>query len=207
MFTFAVLLLPVALAFYFVQSEKKVNIILVITGAVTGFLVFALKEFLTLSHRIVSFSFTSNFLYLFFREAFIPVVLLYGIFFLISKDDLDFKFEAFFPLIASFYCVFLPYDVATSPEAKSAFELLAKPVLFLSLLVSINHGLLLINESLKGKKVLLCAGIALIIISFVMPSVAEALFLTDSPVYSYTLISVFAVLLAAGGEFFRNIKK
>ena len=206
MYTFALLLLPVVLAFYFVQSEKKVNIILLITGSVTGFLVFALKEFLTLSHRIVPLSVGSNFAYLFFREAFLPIVILYGIFFLISKDDLHFKFDAFFPLVASFYCVFLPYNVATSPEAKTAFELLAKPLLTLCLLGSLSHGLILIKESINGKKILLVPAIALIIISFALPAFAEALFLTAAPVFSYTLITIFSLLLSGGSSFLTKIK-
>jgi len=207
MFTFAVLLLPVALAFYFAQSEKKVNIILLITGTITGFLVFGLKEFFTLSHRIVPLSFGSNFLYLFFREAFIPIVLIYGVFFLISKDDLEFKFDAFFPLIASFYCVFLPYSIATSPEAKTAFELLGKPLLFLSLLGSLSHGIAIIKIALGKNKKLLALGIGLIVISFSLPAIAESLFLTGASAFAFALVTVISILLTASGLIFQKINR
>ncbi len=180
---------------------------MIITGCVTAFLVFALKEFFTLSHRNIPLSFAPNFLYLFFREAFLPIVLLYAVFFLLSKDDLDFKLEAFFPLVTSFYVVFLPYIVITSPETKTAFEVLAKPVLFTSLLVSLSQGVSYIQNGLKGKKGLIAVGIILILVSFCIPAAAESFFLMDSPAIYVILLILFSVILTSLNLFIRILRK
>jgi len=207
MYTFSFLLLPVALAVYFAQSEKKTNVIVLITGFLSAVLVFAIKEFLTLSHRIIPFSFNPNFLYLFFRETLIPVVILYLIFFLLSKDETSFKIEAFFPLVASFYVVFLPYIVISSPVTKSAFELFAKPVLFLGLLIGLNTGISLLYKGITGKKPLIALGILLILISLPLPAITEALFLIDAAGFTYISLTVVSILISTGLIFFTFLKK
>lgn len=201
MFTFSVLLLPLAIGIFFTQNKNKANIILVITGFLTGIIVFALKEFLTLSHRVVPFSFGENFSYLFLRETFLPLVFLYLVFFFLSKDELSFKLEAFFPLIASYFVVFLPYQCITSPEAKTAFEAFFKPVLFLSMIWGISTSLHFIKNGIAGKKNLCVLGVAGIIVFLILPALAESMFLMDFPAISYILLSILAFLLALGAKF------
>lgn len=207
MYTFSFLLLPVALAVYFTQSEKKTNIILLITGFLSAILIFALKEFLTLSHRVVPFSLSANFLYLFFKETLIPIFVLYILFFLLSKDEITFKIEAFFPLVASYYVVFLPYNIITSPVAKSAFEILFKPILFLNLLICMNSGLSLLYKGITGKKLLIPLGIFLLLISLPIPAITEAFFLIDSASFIYIILTIISILFSAGMLFFTSQRK
>jgi len=204
MFTFSLILMPLALAFYFLQTERKVNIILLITGLISAVLVFALKEFFTLSHRIVPLSFSTNFLYLFFRETLIPCGALYGIFWLSSKDDTDFKCNGFFPLTASFYAVYLPYIIINSPEATTAFEILGKPLLYLVMLVSVAHAILLIS---RKTKVSITLGILIILFTVTMPSVCEALFLINAPAIFYILLTTITILLPFAGLIIHKLKK
>lgn len=201
MFTFSVLLLPLAIGIFFTQNKNKANIILVITGFLTGIIVFALKEFLTLSHRVVPFSFGENFWYLFLREAVLPVAILYLVFFFISKDELSFKLEAFFPLIASYFVVFLPYQCITSPEAKTAFEAFFKPVLFFSMIWGISTCLYFIKDGINGNKALCALGGAGILVFLVLPALAETMFLMNFPAISFILLSVLALALASGAKF------
>lgn len=198
MFTFTILLLPLAVAFYYFNSEKKHSLLSICIGIITGFLVLAVKEFFTNSHRIIPYSYSSNFIFLLFAETFIPVVVLFGIYFLISKDSLEFKFGEFFPLTASFYIVYLPYLVISSPEAKTAFEIFAKPVLFLSMLVSLQTGLNLILKGIKSKKFFIPAGVFLILLYLVIPALMEALFFTAVNPWLYGLLTGLSALISAG---------
>ncbi|MCQ2573847.1 MAG: hypothetical protein MJ182_08120 [Treponema sp.] len=205
MFTFSLLLFPLALGIYFAETKKKSDVILVITGSLTAFLIFALKEFLTLSHRIIPLSLGINFSYLFFRETFIPIVLLYGVFWILSKDSAEYKFLGFFPLVASFFTVFLPYNVITSPEAKTAFEILAKPVLYLSMIMNLARGFQLINSSLSSKKVFpVIHGSLIIAFSILLPAMAEALFLSDFPWYSYIILILLSLFITICGKILKK---
>ena len=193
MFTFSILLLPVVLAFYFLESGKKENIILLITGSLSGILVFALKEFLTLSHRVVPLSFAENFIFLFMKECLIPLAVLYAIFWVISKDSREFKIQGFFPLITSFYSIYLPYLCITSPEANTVFIIVAKPVLYLSMIISVNNGIKMISQ----KKGSLALAVIIITSALIIPSLAESLFLISAPGLTYIILIPISIALSA----------
>ena len=196
MFTFTFMLLPLAVIYYYLNSEKKHSLLTICLGVLSGFMVFAVKEFFSHSHRIIPYSFSENFLFLFFSEAFFPVMVLFAVYFFISKDSVDFKLREFFPLTASFYCVYVPYIVLISPESKTAFEIFAKPILFLSMLSSITIGIEMIIKK-TSPKVFIPSGCALILISLMMPSITEALFLTYNSTWICALLTFISVIVPA----------
>lgn len=191
MYTFSILLLPLALSLYCAHSKRKSDALIIITGLLTGFFVLACKEFFTFSHRIVLYSFGRNFAYLFFREALIPLAVLYAAFFFLSKDTKEFRIKAFFPLLASFYTVYLPYLVITGPEARVFFTLFVKPWAFTAMLLSLGTGLeaAVLNQS--GKIMYRILGIAVCVLGIVLPSLTETFFLMGYPV----IIRIVLVLL------------
>ncbi len=84
-------------------------------------------------HRIPEFSVCSNFFYYFLKEYVLPLVLVYALYFFTTKDSVEFKIKAFFPVVAAFYAIYMPYCViASASTAFSFFQLFAKPVLMLS---------------------------------------------------------------------------
>lgn len=211
MFIFSIAILPLTLAFFFCytkDSKNKSDVILVIFGFLASIVVFALKEFLTLSHIVVPYSFSENFLRLLFKETLLPVVILYLLFFFITKDSTEYKIHGFFPLTAAYFTVFLPYFCITSPEAKTAFETVLKPVLFTSMLSSVAMGLKLIYKGLSSQdnKILAAAGFAACFCSFFLPALAETFFLMDYRLISYILTLVISLIITAGTAFF-TIKK
>lgn len=211
MFIFCIALLPLSLAFFFIctkNGKNKPNVILLISGLLAGIVVFALKEFLTLSHIVVPFSFSENFLRLLLKETLLPMLIPYLIFFFLTKDDMEYKIQGFFPLTAAYFTIFLPYFCITSPESKTVFEAFLKPVLYTSVISSVAMGLSLIYKgfTVPGCKTLSAAGIAACLVSVFLPALAETMFLLDYPLVSYVLTLVISLIIAAGTAFI-TIKK
>ncbi len=134
MFLFLILLFPTALYFCCSHSSKKIYGFLVATGAFLGILASGGTALFSYMHRIPEFSVVSNFFYYFLKEYVLPLILIYALYFFATKDSVEFKVKSFFPVVAAFYAVYMPYCViASSSEAFSFFQLFIKPVLMLSM--------------------------------------------------------------------------
>lgn len=134
MFLFLILLFPTALYFCCSHSSKKIYGFLVATGAFLGILASGGTALFSYMHRIPEFSVVSNFFYYFLKEYVLPLILVYALYFFATKDSVEFRVKAFFPVVAAFYAVYMPYCViASSSAAFSFFQLFIKPVLMLSM--------------------------------------------------------------------------
>lgn len=133
MFLFLILLFPTVLCFCCFHSTKKIYGFLVAAGAFLGILASGATALFSYMHRIPEFSVCSNFFYYFLKEYVLPLILVYALYFFTTKDSVEFKIKAFFPVAAAFYAIYMPYCViASSSAAFSFFQLFAKPVLMLS---------------------------------------------------------------------------
>lgn len=133
MFLFLILLFPTVLCFCCFHSTKKIYGFLVAAGAFLGILASGCTALFSYMHRIPEFSLCSNFFYYFLKEYALPLVFVYALYFFATKDSVEFRVKAFFPVVAAFYAVYMPYCViASSSAAFSFFQLFAKPVLMLS---------------------------------------------------------------------------
>jgi hypothetical protein len=84
-------------------------------------------------HRIPSAGFWLNFLYIVFSQTAVPAVVVFLLFVYLSKDTIEFRIGSYFPLLCSFYAVYLPYHImAGSGSAYSFFELFLKPLMYLA---------------------------------------------------------------------------
>lgn len=109
------------------------------------------KSFFFYLHRIVLYSFGINFLYILFGQILLPSGIIYAIFWFISKDSRNFKVKACFPLLASFYIVYLPYRViAGGGSVYSAFELFLKPIMYLAFIAGVAEVVYQINKLLSS---------------------------------------------------------
>lgn len=134
MFLFLILLFPTALYFCCSHSTKKIYGFLVATGAFLGIFASGATALFSYMHRIPEFSVASNFFYYFLKEYVLPLILVYALYFFATKDSVEFRVKAFFPVVAAFYAVYMPYCViASSSVAFSFFQLFIKPVLMLSM--------------------------------------------------------------------------
>lgn len=134
MFLFLILLFPTVLWFCCAHSSKKIYGFLIAVGAFLGVVVSGCAALFSYSHRIPEFSAASNFFYYFLKEYALPLILVYTLYFFTTKDSVEFRVKAFFPVSAAFYAVYMPYCVVSSANsAFSFFQLFVKPVLVLSM--------------------------------------------------------------------------
>ena len=190
------LLLPLILAAWCFYKKDTHLIPVILTGLVAAVLVCGFKAFFLYSHRIIPYSFKSNVLYLLVRQTLQPVVLLYGIFFAWSKDEISYKVEAFFPLLISFYMLYLPYTIiSTSEGVYTSFPLFVKPVLFVVMIFSLGLSAKHIEKTLRNKKIVFAVVWIIIgLVSVVIPSLLEGMYILDM---NYLLVLVLSAVYSA----------
>ena len=191
MYFFMFLLLPLILAAWCFYKKDSHLIPVIFTGAVAAVLVCGFKAFFLYSHRIIPYSFESNVIYLLVRQTLLPVVLLYGIFFAWSKDEISYKVEAFFPLLISFYMLYLPYTIiSTSEGLYTTFPLIVKPVLFVVMIFSLALSAKHIEKTIKNKKYVFSAVWIIIgLVSVVVPSLLESMYILDMNYFLLLVLS------------------
>lgn len=190
------LLLPlILLAWCFYKKDLHLLPVIFI-GMLAAVFVCGFKAFFLYSHRIIPYSFSSNVLYLLIRQTLLPVILLYGIFFAWSKDKVSYKVEAFFPLLISFYMLYLPYTIISTSEGLfTSFPLFVKPVLFVVMIFSLGLSAKHIEKTLKNKKILFAViWIFIGLISVVIPSLLEGMYILDM---NYLLVLVLSAVYSA----------
>ena len=181
MYLFMFLLLPLILAAWCFYKKDSHLIPAIFLGIIVAVLVCGFKVFFLYSHRIIPYSFKSNVLFLLVRQTLLPVVLLYGIFFAWSKDEISYKIEAFFPLLLSFYMLYLPYTIISTAEGLyTTFPLFVKPVLFVVMIFSLGLGAKHIEKTVKNKKYVFTAvWIIICLVSVLVPSLLESMYILD----------------------------
>ncbi len=196
MYLFMFLLLPLILAAWCFYKKDSHLIPVIFTGAVAAVLVCGFKAFFLYSHRIIPYSFESNVIYLLVRQTLLPVVLVYGIFFAWSKDEISYKIEAFFPLLISFYMLYLPYTIiSTSEGLYTTFPLIVKPVLFVVMIFSLALSAKHIEKTVKNRKIVFAVIWGVIgIVSVLVPSLLEGMYILDM---SYLLILILSGVYSA----------
>ena len=95
MMIFTFLFLILALAGCCLVTRKRSVIPVISCGATAAVLVCAFRTFFLYAHRVIPYSFGENFAFLLIRQAVLPILILYGLFFLLSRDSLEFKADMF----------------------------------------------------------------------------------------------------------------
>lgn len=181
MFLFMVLLFPTVLAFCCVHSDKKIYGFLIACGAFLGILVSGFTAAFSYMHRIPEYSFFSNFFYYFFKQYALPLILVYALYFFITKDSYEFRVKAFFPFVTSFFAIYMPYCIiasATSSVEFSFYILFIKPVEMLSMIFLcslIAYKIYCATLEKKVKTIVLYSIFALLVLA--LPAILETLWL------------------------------
>lgn len=192
MLLFSFLLLPVVLSGFCLYYRDKKIVLPIFIGFMSGILVCAFKTFFLYSHRIIPYSLGQNFIYFFFRQTFLPVVILYLLFFLFSKDDYKYKVDSCCPLLLSFYMIFLPYMIVTSAEGLySGFALFVKPVVYTFMIIQVSYSIKRLVEAIVEKNVKIIVLQSLFgLIYLVLPAVIESFCVIDKLNFVMTIVSV-----------------
>ena len=187
------LLLPLILAAYCFYKKDKRVIPAIFLGIIVAVLVCGFRAFFLYAHRIVPFSFEKNAIYLLMRQSLLPVIMVYGIYFFWSKDELSYRIETFFPLMISFYMLYLPYNIiSTSGHVFTTFPLFVKPVIFAVMIFSIALFLSHVEKAFENKRyVFVALWIIVSIISLVIPALLESMYILDM---NYALVLILSAL-------------
>lgn len=190
------LLLPLILAAWCFYKRDSHVVPVIFIGLVAGVLVCGFKAFFLYSHRIIPYSFGANVAYLLIRQTLLPVLLVYGIFCVWSRDSFSYKAESFGPLLLAFYSLYLPYTIiSTSDHIFTTFPLLLKPGLFGVMILILSFCVHQIEKSFSAKKyVFLVLWSIISIVVVVIPSLIEGMYILDM---NYLLILVLSAFYAS----------
>lgn len=193
-------LIPAVLIYASLKAENKIINLLIVIGGVCGVLVSAITAVFSYMHRIPEYNFFSNFVYYVLRIYGLPMVLLFLVHIVCTKDDRLVRIKAFFPLVASFYAIYMPYIIVSSGNSAYAFfSLFIKPVLVLSMIFLCSRLVFNMYDGFAKKFIgkMIVNGI-LFIATVSFPAVLETMWLL------HILIPVYyaaAVLYGAGALF------
>lgn len=192
MLLFTIILMPLVFMLYSIQHKEVKIIMPAFIGVMTGILVTAFKVFFLYSHRVVPYSISANIIYLILRQSLLPAVLIYGLFFLISKDTREYKINFCFPLLLSFYMIYLPYSIiSTSEGLYSFFSLFVKPVVYIVMIYQVSQFLKLLMNEVENK---VYAKIALygcfIFLYLFIPAVLESFVIVEKYVFVIYILSL-----------------
>ena len=197
MLSFLFLVLPIALVFFYLFNKDSKFFVAMLVGVLCAVLLCAFKVFFTYSHRLIPDSFSENFVYYLLNESCLPLCGVSIIFFLIVKDSLENKINLVFPLISSFYAIYLPYLVISrTTSVYSGYAIFMKPIIYLAMIVQIALSLRCIFNSLKSKKfVFVAINMVLIVTYLIIPAIIESLYVLNMSFVEVILISAVYVII------------
>ncbi len=178
MLLFLILFMPCVLALYcFVSKNKKVAPVIFI-GLMVALLYCAVRVIGTFSHRIIPDSFGTNYFYYLIRFTVIPVITIYALYVLLTRDTWEFKISMFFPLLGTFYAVFIPYKVvAFTQSVYSGYDLFLRPMIYMAMIGGLAICLFFAFKYIVLEKIpLAIISIVLIIVYMLIPALFDTLF-------------------------------
>lgn len=197
MYFFLIILLPLSFIAYCFFTKDKQIVPVSLAGFFTAVVVCLIKVIFTYAHRIVPYSVADNFLFYFIRQTFLPVVLLYGIFIAISRDSIEFKIKSYFPLMVSFFMIYMPFVIIAPAEPTvPAYQLFVKPLMILAMIVMQSLCLKTGFNFIKNKKIFAFAiSCAIFILYLVLPSLLESLYLVGTNFVLVCIISAIYIFV------------
>lgn len=178
MLIFMFLLFPVVLAGYFIKTRNPKEIIPAFIGLMSAVLLCAFKTFFLYAHRVIPYEIGSNVVYFLVRQSLLPVVVMYGIYLIFSRDDWEFKTDSFCPLFLTFYMIYLPYSIVSTAEGLySGFALFVKPVIYVIMVLQCSYIARKIFSFVQAKKIgfvilFVIFGLAYLVLPALMDSLA-----------------------------------
>ena len=193
MLVFMFALLPLSLLMFFIYTRERKFQPAFFIGVIAATILCVCKALFVFAHRVVPNSFSENYFFFFLQESLLPQVILFGLYFLIAKDNCVFKLKSYFPLLCSFYALYLPYCIISSNESDvySGFSIFVKPLLFLAMLVQCAFMLSVFVSD--GKLIFLKRIIAalLIIVYLFVPALIETFYVMN---YMPALVIILSVV-------------
>lgn len=190
---FLFLLLPIALIIFFLWKKEAKFLLPAAIGFLTSIIIFVFKIMFTYSHRLVPYSFGQNLWHYISTLSLLPVLILFLVYCLLTKDSWEFKIKAFLPLTLSYMMVYLPYYIlSASAPSVLFFHLFILPILILGMLIGISCSLQYLYDFVINKNILFSIIHSLFTIFFaILPAVILSLYDID---FSLVLIIILTLL-------------
>lgn len=178
MLLFLLLFMPCVLALYCVVSKNKKVAPVIFIGLMVALIYCAIRVIGTFSHRIIPDSFAINYFYYLIRFTLIPVITIYALYVLLTRDTWELKISMFFPLIGTFYAVFIPYKVvAFTQSVYSGYDLFLRPMIYMAMVGGVAICLFFAFKYIVLEKIpFAIISILVIIIYLLLPAFFDALF-------------------------------
>ena len=198
MYSFLILSIPSAIVFYcctHTEYSFKNFFAPIAIGLTAGIVSTIFKEYFIFSAYVATSGFFEHFLHI-LKATLFPPVILFTLLDFFSKDDEKYKTTTAFPLLASFYAIFLPYISISSPEKHSFFFLFENPILFICTAFSAQALYLKIKVSIKSaqKNKIAVLAIAFVLISSALPAIQTLWYFK---IFGFAHIVLAAIFIAA----------
>lgn len=197
---FSLFLLPISVLIFYLQNDKSNRehfLLVIFLGAFAGSLFLTYKILFPALAFTFTTNFLMNFLYLLFMQVILPIFVPYLILYIFSKDTIKDKVSYFFPFTASFYAVFLPYLVLEAEKPYTGFLLFIKPLLILSLLIFTHIWLYKYTSNNVKSISITITNFVFLIIAICMPSIMEAIWITNFSFFTWLIPSLIFFILVA----------
>lgn len=203
------LLIPAVLAGYCMLFRNRKIIPALFIGLMSGILLCVFKTFFLYAHRIIPYSLSSNIVYLLIRQTLLPVLIVYAIFLVFSRDTLEYRGEALCPLLLSFYLVYLPYSIVTTSEGLySGFAIFIKPILFAFMILTVSFCAKKIFKAIEEKKyIFMILFILLALVYLILPAVIESFSIINEKILVRILVSLLYCFIPIGIQVLLFLKK
>lgn len=177
MILFLLILFPCSIFIYFAYTKEKKFFLTVMIGALCALLLCAIRLFFMYEHRLIPDNFFINFIYYFLRNSLLPIAILFGGYYLFTKDAVIEKFKGFFPLLSSFYAIYLPYYIISNTQVPySPYSTFLMPVLYLAMIVEASICMIdLYNDKTSAEGGNFTFHLVLLIIYLVFPALVDSL--------------------------------
>ena len=154
---------------------------MIFIGLILG-VIYALVDFFTaFAYRNPTYNIGTNFTYYFLSTTLMPVIISAVILFLLSKDNWQFKFQNFTPLILGFFVLFLPYETISKNDTFDFFLLFIVPILYTTMIILMDYNFEFIQaiyeKSVKAKH--LYIPILGILLALIIPSLIYSMYYTQ----------------------------
>lgn len=152
MWMFSVFFLPTIFTLYLISHTEKNNFPSVFFGIGCGALCVVFAILFGSDFRLYPASFFKNFSLNFLQETFLPAIILTLLFFILSKDSLQFKMNKLVLVLSGFFCLYIPFRIFFRSETLSAFVLFFKPVLLTCFVFSFSLAIKIIIKNFTTEK-------------------------------------------------------
>lgn len=154
---------------------------MIFIGLILG-TVYALVDFFTaFAYRNPIYNIGTNFTYYFLSTTLMPFIICAVILFLLSKDNWQFKFQNFTPLILGFFVLFLPYETISKNDTFDYFLLFIVPILYTTMIILMDYNFEFIQaiyeKSVKAKHFYI--PILGILLALIIPSLIYSMYYTQ----------------------------